>query len=575
MCCNSLLSQSFGLYIRAADSLPARVVLRTRFAGKEEALQYVRQLPALLGAQGYIGASVDSVFEESDRLQATVFFGEQYQWQDLSIAPSYYPLLYQLGYTQQTFQAQPFDQARLQQLLEQLLDHFENTGYPFAALQLDSIRLDSNRIHAALVIDQGKLYRIDSIALHGTGKISEYLIQRQLDIFKGSLYNREKLNNIDKQLSELPYLEQSEPWTLQMLNAGAILHVYVKQKKSNEINALVGFLPQNQEIGGKLLVTGEALLNLQNAFGTGEQIGLHWQQLQSQSPRLDIAFAKPYILKSRFGMAFNFQLYKKDSSYLNLQAKLAATYRVSPTQSFALSLSTFSTSLLTVDTNTVINTRRLPDVMDLSITNVGLDFLVDRTDYRFNPRKGYSVTLSGTAGRKSLKRNNAIVNLKQAGFDYNSLYDTVQMQTYQVSMRANGSKYFSVGRQSVVRLAAYGGWIYSPYYYRNELFQIGGFKLLRGFDEESIFTNAYAVLSTEFRYLLGRNSYFYAFADGGNAGYRANDLKYNHTYIGTGIGLAFETGSGILNLSYAVGKRDDQKLDLRQSKIHIGFVSLF
>ena len=43
---------------------------------------------------------------------------------------------------------------------------------------------------------------------------------------------------------------------------------------------------------------------------------------------------------------------------------------------------------------------------------------------------------------------------------------------------------------------------------RNELFQIGGNKLLRGFDEASIFTPTYSILSLEYRLALGKNSYF-------------------------------------------------------------------
>jgi hypothetical protein len=49
----------------------------------------------------------------------------------------------------------------------------------------------------------------------------------------------------------------------------------------------------------------------------------------------------------------------------------------------------------------------------------------------------------------------------------------------------------------------------------------------------------------------------------------------SHTYLGTGFGMALETKAGILNLSYAVGKRNDASFSFRQSKIHFGFVSIF
>jgi len=53
------------------------------------------------------------------------------------------------------------------------------------------------------------------------------------------------------------------------------------------------------------------------------------------------------------------------------------------------------------------------------------------------------------------------------------------------------------------------------------------------------------------------------------------NTNVNYTYFGTGLGLAFETKAGIFNLAWAVGKRNDTELNLRQSKIHFGFVNYF
>ncbi len=41
------------------------------------------------------------------------------------------------------------------------------------------------------------------------------------------------------------------------------------------------------------------------------------------------------------------------------------------------------------------------------------------------------------------------------------------------------------------------------------------------------------------------------------------------------LGMAFETKAGIFNISYAASKEDDQKFNLRQSKIHLGYVNYF
>ena len=79
----------------------------------------------------------------------------------------------------------------------------------------------------------------------------------------------------------------------------------------------------------------------------------------------------------------------------------------------------------------------------------------------------------------------------------------------------------------------------------------------------------------EYRYLIGRNSYLFYFIDAGWAANRAQFANYSNTYWGTGLGMAFETKAGIFNLSYAVGKRDDTKFNMRQSKIHLGYVNYF
>ena len=55
----------------------------------------------------------------------------------------------------------------------------------------------------------------------------------------------------------------------------------------------------------------------------------------------------------------------------------------------------------------------------------------------------------------------------------------------------------------------------------------------------------------------------------------STNVKSNYTYFGTGLGLAFETKAGIFNLAWAVGKRNDTELNLRQSKIHFGFINYF
>ncbi len=162
------------------------------------------------------------------------------------------------------------------------------------------------------------------------------------------------------------------------------------------------------------------------------------------------------------------------------------------------------------------------------------------------------------------------------GFDFGTLYDTTKLKTYQFRVRATLAKYFPVGKQSTVKTAINAGLFESGNIFKNELFQIGGYKLLRGFDEESQYLSQFVLGTVEYRVLAGQaNSYFYLLFDGGWGRNRSQNIHVDYTYFGTGLGLAIETKAGIFNLAWAVGKRNDTEFSLRQSKLHFGFLNYF
>jgi hypothetical protein len=394
------------------------------------------------------------------------------------------------------------------------------------------------------------------------------------------VYSKEKLLRINKKIRELTYVEEEKAFDITMLGTGSVINLYLKQKKSSQVNALVGFLPNNDQLSSKkILVTGEANILLKNALGAGETIGLNWQQVQVKSPRLSLLYQHPYLFKSPVGLDFSFDMFKKDSTFLNINFQFGAQYALNNNQVGKLFLQRFQTIVSEGGINTalLLQNRRLPDVADINSFNVGFDYDFNNTDYRFNPKKGNELRFITTVGAKKLKKNNQVLELKDPNdpsFNFGKLYDTVKLNTYQFRIMATAVRYWPLGGQrNTIKTAINAGMFQSGNIFRNELFQIGGYKLLRGFDEESQYLSHFTIATLEYHYLVGQNSYFYALADGGWG--RNNIAKINYTYFGTGLGLAFETKAGIFNLAWAVGKRNDTPLNLRQSKIHFGFANYF
>ncbi|MDB5222954.1 MAG: hypothetical protein JWN83_1621 [Chitinophagaceae bacterium] len=554
--------------------------LQTSFLNRELCVNYIFRLPEILAAKGYPAASIDSVLYDSTSTHINLYLGEQYKWIEINTDSIDKKLLNETGWNARFFHNNKMDFSQLQNQQENILNYYETRGYPFAAIKLASIKIEEDKIKAKLKIDKGPLYLIDSIRVYGKIKIKNLFLQRYLGIEKGSVYDKNKLQNISKKLLELPYLQEQQHWNLNMLGSGSVLNLYLQQKRSSQVNFLVGFLPGNAQTG-KLQVTADVNLNLKNALGAGESILLNWQQLQKQSPRLNLGYQHPYIFNSPFGIDLTFDLLKRDSSYLQLNSQAGLLYILSANQSGKIFLQNQRTYLLSggFDTNQIKITKRLPANIDVNANSIGINYEWINTNYLYNPREGNELKIITAIGLKKISKNNEIANLKDPAnpsFNFNSLYDSFKLNTYQFRLKLSAAHYFPAGKKSTLKTEINGGIFQSQDIFRNELFQIGGNKLLRGFDEESIYASQYAVFTAEYRFLTGINSYLFGFTDIGITKTHYQTANFTNNYFSAGLGLSFETKFGILNVSYAIGKRNDVKFDLQgASKIHFGYINYF
>ena len=556
-------AQSVLLKTTVVDSvnLTKIISLKNNFKSRSECLQYIHQIPALLQAKGFASANVDSITEKQNEFYIKIFVGKKWEWGNFNLPNE---ILIQNN----------INKKSIYQLPENILNYYQNSGYPFTQVSFDSVYILNNTINANLKINKGISYSMDSIKVFGKLNLKNSFLQHHLNLFNNEPYNAEKLQNISTKLQELPYLREFKNWDVLMLGSSYLVNLYLEPVNQNKFDAIIGFLPNNNQTNGKLLFTVDAKLNLFNAFARGEQIALNWQQIQPQSPRIDINYQQPFIFNSKFGLSVNFNLYKRDSAFLNINSGIGVHVDISKKSNIKISLNNNSSRIIEADTLQIIATKKLPDVLDMNISNIGVAYTFNNAMGINNvKRKGFEWSIYSNFGQKKIAQNNTITNIKSAGFNYKTLYDSIATNTYQLKAKLNITKYSSLGKQTVLKNALQFGTLLSANYLQNELFQIGGFKLLRGFDEENIFTNQYLVSSNEIRFLFNNNSYFFGFAD---MGFTENKIiQKNYSFIGGGIGLALATKQGLLNVSFAAGKRNDLAFSFRDSKIHIGIISNF
>jgi outer membrane translocation and assembly module TamA len=576
---NTINTTSYTLSVHYKDTVIAAELptIKTAFESLQLLFDYANTLPLQLSTKGYPVASIDSSWQMGDTLHINLYLGKKYNWIQLRAVGIDRSILNKIGYTEKGFTNKPLNIAEIETVKEKLLSVYENEGYPFALIYLDSINFIENNISAVLKVNKILLYKIDSIKNYGKLKLNSKFLQRYLNIANGSAYSYEKLLEVDKKLLELPFADPVSISSLNMLGSGAILNINVNTKKSSEASAIFGFLPDANNTG-KFQLTGDVNLDLKNVFGAGEGLLLKYQSLQPKSPRLNLGYEKPYIFNSPFGVSVLFEFFKKDSSFLQVNAQAGLQLSLSKYQTGKIILQWQNNNVLQggIDTNTIRLQKKLPDIIDVKSVNAGINYEYRNTNYKFNPIKGNEVNLNVITGIKNIQKNNDIISLKSATYNYESLYDSIKLKSYQLRVKLAAAHYFQLSKSSTFKAAINAGIYNSPNIFRNEVFQIGGYRLLRGFDEESIYATQYGVFTAEYRYLNSLNSYIFGFIDAGTTKTSYQGINSSNYFTSAGVGIVLQTKAGLLNLSLALGKRDDVSFNLRQaSKIHFGYINYF
>lgn len=578
--CFKAQAQSYSVRVYTVDNnkllLDQLVKPSEQFSNSAAALAFIKDIVPTLQGKGYLSASVDSISLNATAYDIYVFTGRLYRWANVSFdsIPQGTLVLSALKKTQWAGRA--LNPKQVANVSEQLLDWAENNGYPFARVWLNVEKINENGgVSGNFIMDKGALQKIDTIKVAGDVKLSPVFLSRYLELRQGDVYNEKKIRNISNRLKELPFVAEAAPWTFEFNASENSLDLYLKEKKANQLNAIIGLLPNNQETG-KFLLTVDALFAFHNILSQGESISLSYQNLQYKSPRLKADLIYPYLFNTPFGVDAHFDLFKKDTSFRRTTFQAGVRYQLTATNYLRAFYQNQSNRLITIDTGFVKAHKRLPDNVDVSANGGGIELGMNQTDYRISPRRGWEMRLTASALLRHVRKSDAITDLSDAsGFNYSGLYDTLIKRQYQYFVSGNVSYYIPVAKRMVFKSSYDGGWVGGENLFRNELYQIGGFRLLRGFDEQSIFTNQYHVISLELRLLLDQNSYFYLFSDNGYVESNFNGFSKSDFYNGFGLGTTLETKSGLFTISYALGRNSENSVQFRQSKIHFGYVAFF
>ena len=559
---NSFIDDNFVASLEAKDSLSFLSSVQTDISN--------------LWTSGYLTSSLDTVVIANDTMKAFIHVGEQYVFGDIQVTNEQQGIVSAAGLKNVRWKDKLINQSRIKNYTETLLTYLENNGYPFAKVRLDSTVINDGRLDGQLLLEKKQFVPFDSINILGGVDIRRSFIDRYLNIRAKDPYSRQKLNNINRRINDLPYLELDSIPIIKFTNDYAEVQLYLKKKKASRFDFLIGVLPSTVAGETKFNITGEFTAEMHNRLGQGEYIYINFQRI-APTQQLELRFKYPYLFNLPIGADVKGGIYFNEE-FRETVFDAGILYQFDGNSSLKASWNNKSSRLIEIDTSSILSSMKLPTKLDFTYNGGGLEFAASDLDYQFNPSKGWGVTLGGTVGIKKVIRNNTIEGLSDDVTDFNAAYDALTAtNTFQTEVKLSTALYIPAFKVATLKLGVEGGLQYNAkQLFDNELHRIGGNRLLRGFDEQSILTDKYLVSTAEFRLLLDRNSYLsFPFIDYGITHVKDGEEQIWDSAISFGMGINFATPAGIFNVSFAAGKRLGNPLDFGNTKLHFGYVSLF
>jgi len=512
---------------------------------------------------GYLEARIDSIVGSLPAVIVWWHLGARSTWQAIRTDPSDRFWLSEAGVRRGLIEKKAFSARNYLSLSQKTLRWMEENGYPFASIQMDSLLSRATGVEACMSIDEGPLVLFDSLLVKGDARVKSAYLINYLKIRPGSPYDESEVSRVSSRLKEIPFLSEVRAMEVEYYGEKARPVLFLKDKKASQFNGVVGVQPDNSG-SGKVHIAGDVRLRLHNAFGRAELVDLNWSNPLPLSQDLKLKASFPFLFSLPVGLEGDLSLFKKDSTFLELDRQVAFRYFLGGMNSLRLMLGRKTSNL--ISTTRYRNATVLPPYADVSSNNYGLGLMLMDLDYRLNPRKGYAVDITGSAGIRNIDRNVALPE---------ALYDSIDLRTTQYRLHCNADAFLPLGGRGVFNPGVTGAWMLTDNIFSNELYRFGGLKSLRGFDEQSLSASAYLIGKAEFRFILEQNSYLLAFYNMAWYQDKSRTPEFEDSPYGFGAGITFDSKLGIFSFTYALGSQQGNSIEFRSAKVHFGVINYF
>jgi outer membrane protein assembly factor BamA len=425
--------------------------------------------------------------------------------------------------------------------INSLLVELENTGFPFAKINISAqIEID-DQLEISCEIDSGQYMTIGKIIINSPDKFHQNTIENIIFISSGDPYNEAKVNAIASILAQENYYELIRAPELLFRENTVDLYLTLKKKNASIADGFIGF-QQNPETF-RLQLNGNVNLGLKNGLNRGEILDFKWRSNPDKSQNLDLEFAYPFIANLPIGLTGNMTIQKQDTSFIRNMLLGGIDYLAS---NFKIGIFAQSENSYLLGNNDIPNAN----FIDYRRTTVGFNGTFQPTiSKKYRPKIKFKI------GAFSIN-SDSIQNVTNASNLIGEFALIQNINLYKAFYYSNTLRFQDIRSQQSLT--------------KNQLFYFGGLKSIRGFYElelngNHVFSANNAIIFKPVKQLSFELLYDYA-------QFHSNQFTQTHS---VGVGFNIENENNTLSIVLANGTIVGNGFNFQNSKLHLGFISHF
>lgn len=420
--------------------------------------------------------------------------------------------------------------------------YYNNQGFTFSRVKTKYLGLDKNLPKVEISIETNEKRIVDAIVVKGYEKVPRQFLRNLEKEYLGKAYDSEKLMGLNQRLQNHQFVRLEKPPQTLFTKDSTQVFLFLQKKKSNTFDGIIGFGNNESE---KFSFNGTLHLGFKNMFNGFEDLSLFWQRNPDRGQTFDLKASIPYLFQSNVGMEMQLNIFRQDSTFANVKIHPGLFYHLSPKQRVG-ARGNFEISSVLDELYT--------SARNFSRSGVGLW-------YEFQQPTDINLFIYNTKIR---------VEGDYLKTSYDDSQTSISMFQYYLlaehNFRLQGNHYINIKAESAM--------LQSPETLSvNELYRIGGWNSLRGFNEKSLLANFYTYAGAEYRYLVNQQAFFDVFAQYGML--QNNALNLDPKFYSIGFGFNFFLPIGLMSFQISNGTQIGDPFKFKDTKIHWGIVSRF